>query len=266
MANMKLLGMRMVAAIACVFAAQTMVVASGARTKPVKPILVLREGLDGGINEWSGPAKFVLYDNGTVLTDSSDETSPKGGTLRYYESRLTPAQAARLLKELEVKRIMGNSQHQYGQGEGVTWQLLCWQTPGKAARVTVIDDLSQAPAGIAGLIRHLEQFSHAGKLFLDYDYQVTFSNASDQMPAFPWPQAWRTPKLSPAVLAGVRPPDVVYEAWLEAPRALWLQSMLSKTHTHCISVNGHVWGVRLSPAPRLPSDTLWVERPIGPAR
>src|SRR5438105_7454959 len=83
-----------------------------------KPVLVLREGLNGAINEWSGPAKFVLYDDGTVFTETSEETSERGGELRYFRTRLTPTQASLLIKSLGVKKVIGTTERQYGQGEG----------------------------------------------------------------------------------------------------------------------------------------------------
>ena len=230
-----------------------------------EPVLVLREGWDGAINEWSGPARFVLYNDGTVITETSNETSENGGELRYYRTHLSPAQASRLIRSLGVKKTIGTSRRQYGQGvgpdaEGVTWQLIYWGASSQG-KITIIGSLNQAPARVVKLVRSLENYPGRGTRYLDYDYLLSFSNSPVQ-PAMPWPKEWRFLKFSEAMLSGQRVPDGVYQYRIEAPHALALIEKLARAGTQCVSVNSYVWKVDLSPAPRLPNDLLWVQHPL----
>jgi hypothetical protein len=225
-----------------------------------KPMLVLREGLNGAINEWSGPAKFVLYGDGTVITETSNETSENGGEPRYYRTRLTPAQTSHLIQSLNVKKTIGTSRRQYGQGQGVTWQLIYWGASTRT-EITILGSLDQAPKKVMKLVRSLETYPNRGSRYLGYDYLLSFGNAPEQ-PSLPWPAEWHFLKFSEAMLAGQRVPEGRYEYRLDAIHALELVKKLAEAHTQCISVNGHVWKVRFYPVPRLPNDLLWVHHPL----
>ena len=227
-----------------------------------KPVLVLREGLNGAINEWSGPAKFVLYDDGVVITEKSDETSENSGETIYSLARLTPTQTSALLQSIDVKRIIGASNRRYGSGdgtmhEGVAWKLIYW-TASSRTEVTILDSLDLAPAAIAKLVSKLEGYRTPGTRYLDFDYFLQFSGLTDEA-GIQWPKEWTFVKFDAGMLKGERMPDTVYEYRLAAKYAVRLTERMGSAKTHCISVNGHTWRVRLYQVPRLPNDMLWVE-------
>jgi hypothetical protein len=224
-----------------------------------KPILVLREGLDGAINEWSGPAKFVLYDDGTVITETSDETAELGGELKYYRATLTPTQADHLIGSLGVKKAMSSSKPQYGQGagpqhEGVSWRLIYWAANSKT-QITIVGSLDEAPAKIVKLVKALENYPRSGNRYLDFNYIITFENSEPQQ-SVPWPSEWKFVRFEPAMLAGEHV-EGVYEYHMVAAHALELAEKMAKAKTKCVSVNGHAWRVSLTPDPHLPSDSMW---------
>lgn len=224
-----------------------------------KPVLVLREGLDGAINEWSGPAKFVLYDNNIAIIEVSKETSEDGGEPAYYESQLTPAQSNQLLESLGVRKTMGTTNRRYGKGvgpqnEGVQWRLIFW-VGNKVVQTSVIGSIDEAPADVAKLIKSLENYPRREKRYLSFDYLIHFSNSPAQS-SIPWPQSWNFVKFSEPMLAG-QYVEGVYEYRLDAAHALQLQAKLAKANTKCVSVNGHVWRVTLTADSRLPVDNLW---------
>jgi hypothetical protein len=87
------------------------------RTAP-KPVLVLCEGRNGAINDWTAPAKFALHNDGTVFTETSDEISGVGDELKYYRSVLTPAEMKSLIVSLSVNETMTSAKNKYGAGIG----------------------------------------------------------------------------------------------------------------------------------------------------
>ena len=228
-------------------------------TTAAKPILVLREGLNGAINEWSSPAKFVLYDNNVAYIDMSNETSEAGDEPRYYASQLTPAESRQLIESLGVRKIMGATNRTYGKGagpqnEGVQWRLIYWAA-NKVVQTSVIGSLDEAPANVAKLIKRLENYPRRDKRYLNYDYLIDFHNSPVQA-AIAWPQSWTFVKFSAPMLAG-QYVEGVYQYHLDAAHALELKAKLAKAHTTCVSVQGHVWRVTLTADPRLPDDALW---------
>jgi len=216
-----------------------------------KPILVLREGLDGTINEWSGPAKFVLYNDGTVITERSDETRANIDDLSYFRDHLTHIQFQRLIKSLNVKNIMTVSQSRYGTGEGISRQLIFWLN-GKPRSILIIGPLKQAPSNLVNLIQRLEQFPKRGVKYLNYDYILTFRKATGKT-SIAWPRILRSPKLLQNKL-GI---GDVYQYNLDARNAQWIRAKLAKANTQNLSINGYVWRVDFNSVPQLPFDTLW---------
>lgn len=228
---------------------------------PAKPILVLREGLNGAINEWSGPAKFALYSDGTLITETSNELSETfGGPMNYLRTHLTPDELKRLLRTLDAERTLGTGKKQYGQGS-MTWQVHYWNGS-KRGRLTVQGQLDLAPARVAKLIRTLDSYPKRGAAYLGYNYAVRFENpAGGAQDSLPWPKTWHSIKFAQPMLTGVRAPDRGYEYKLDASHALQLKAMLTKANTNRIAVNGHVWNVKFYPEPHLPNDHLWMQKP-----
>ena len=80
-------------------------VSASAMPNPI--LILLREGLDGAINEWSGPAKFALYEDGYLFTETSNETSENSGEPRYFRTHLAPAKSKLLTQSLDVNKVIG---------------------------------------------------------------------------------------------------------------------------------------------------------------
>ncbi|MCW3055977.1 MAG: hypothetical protein JWN14_5147 [Chthonomonadales bacterium] len=229
---------------------------------PPKPILVLREGLNGSINEWSAPAKFALYRDGTVFTETSNEASEQySGPLKFLRAHLTAALSQRLLQSLDVSRIVGARKQQFGQGS-VTWQVLYWNGS-KQGKMTVQGQLDSAPAKVAKLIRSLENYPKRGSTYLGYDYEIRFETPSgdpQRLVSIPWPKTWNSIKFAKGMLSGSQQGVSIYK--LDAPHTLQLKAMLTQANSNCVTINGHVWNVKFYPSPRLPNDILWMQKPL----
>ena len=225
--------------------------------KPI-PLLVLREGINGGINEWSGPAKFVLYNDGTLITETSNEMSERGEPISYYQTHLDPPRSNELIQSLRIEAIMSASKKVYGRGEGLTWQLMHWDANSRHS-ITIIGSLAETSADVRYLIKQLENYPKQGIRYLDYNYTLSFSNpVPGGNNGIPWPKSLNFVKFNKDMLLGIRHSDVQYEYELDARHALYLLSILSEKGTHTVVVNGHAWSIELTPDPHLPSDFLWV--------
>jgi hypothetical protein len=150
------------------------------------PLLVLQERVDGLINDWSGPAKFVLYDDGTVIWDKSNEMSNNGNNEPHYSTcKLTASQVDAFLKPLPLADTFQNDNQQYGQGEDLSWRLVYWQN-GKAKRMTIIQTLNNAPADVRTIVDALDKYNNSGSPYTDYSFLLLLGPAPG-MKAIPWP-------------------------------------------------------------------------------
>jgi hypothetical protein len=241
-------------------------------SRTLSPVLVLREGSDGSINEWSGPAKFALYSNGTVITETSRETSEDGSSFIYYKTRLKPLQERSIITSLRVSSIVGSSKRMYGNGEGRTWELIYWNDK-ERGEITIIADLKNAPANVQDLIRKLENYPKHGQIYLDYKYIVMF-HPSQERKGLKWPDSIKSIVFSKDFLNGTLPKEFLpggkyynfaaggYEYKLDAAHALYLSDLLLKAKTNVVLIHGHAWYIELQPLPSLPRDSMWVEHPV----
>jgi hypothetical protein len=224
------------------------------RAAPPHPVLVLREGLDGPINEWTGPAKCALYDDGTVIMDTSNEMISSRAEPAYYKSTLPSGGVKRLIQSLSVPKLLKSSKT-YGQGEGVSWRLIYWSGAQKRS-VMIIGSLNAAPPGLRRLVGQLERFPNRDQQYINYDCEILFSNSSDAH-AITWPSSWRKPPIP----SSNYPFDIGQKFRIETDHALWLRRILRNAKTDSVVVDGRIRRVLIQITPRLPNDSLWVNDP-----
>lgn len=249
-----------------------------------KPILVLQES-PFAPGDWPSPAKFALYDDGSVYYDNANETSTSFPKPDYYREKLSRLDLTSLLASFGANAAIGDGDRKFGRDDNAaTWKVIYWPVSGASHSVTVVGSVADAPADMQKLIYALDQYPRPILKYTDFNYHVEFGTDVGQS-SIPWPDNLPSVQFPNEMLVGESPLPPAYVKYMatlggKSPyaniidvRASYdcsadpedgaaLAYDLAKAKTDTVLIGKYAWSVSVLPDVRLPNQDMWWKAPF----